>query len=124
MDDDIASFLAYPEGYFLTSWLLIGVSVALLVSCLCYLRRAPVPASLGVLGSVMAGLTWGIYLGNDVIVRNGDQPTSVFSLPNRHPSVLLWTHLAGVVFLGLAVVLAFRALVNVQQQASGVIARE
>jgi hypothetical protein len=117
VDDSTQSFFGYPQGYFLTAWLLIGVSVAVLVSCLVYLRRAPVPAGMGALGSLSAGLTWGIYLGHDLIERSGAQATSVFSLPNRHPSVLLWTHLAGVVFLGLAVVLGLRALANVQKRA-------
>lgn len=110
------AFFGYPQGYFLTSWLLIGVSVVVLVSCLVYLRRAPVSASMGALGSLLAGLTWGIYLGEDLIVRRGDQPTSVFSWAARHTSVLLWTHLAGMVFLGLAVVLALRALTHVQKR--------
>jgi hypothetical protein len=117
VDDSTQILLDYPQGYFLTAWLLIGVSFAVLVSCLVYIPRAPVPASMGALGSLLAGLSWGSYLGCDLIVRNGEQPTLLFNLPNRHPSVLLWTHLAGVVLLGLAVVLAFRALANVQKRA-------
>ena len=69
----------FPQGYFLTTWLLLGLSITLLVFCVAHLRRAPVPAAAGGLGSLLVGLTWGIYLGNGLAVRNAEQPASVFA---------------------------------------------
>jgi hypothetical protein len=115
--DDGIQFFGYPQGYFLTAWLLVGTSLVVLVLCLAFFRRAPVPAAAGALGSLLAGLTWGVYLGHDLMMKSGKQPTSLFSLPDRHPSVLLWAHLAGAVLVGLAVVLALLALGKVQERA-------
>ena len=119
MDDSTITIVEWPQGYFLTVSLLVGVSITLLAFCLAHLRRAPVPAAAGGLGSLLVGLTWGIYLGHDLAVRNAEQPASVFSLMDRHPSVLLWTQLVGVASVSLAVVLALRALVTFQKRAGG-----
>lgn len=109
--DDTQFQVDYPQGYFLTSWLLLVASLVVLLICLMCVRRATLPAVLGAVGSLAAGLTWGCYILRDQAIRSGNhQPMSTATFADRHASVLLWTHVIGVVFVGLALVLALLAL--------------